>query len=46
MVRSVHGVDTGSLLRTRVSDGELVSTVDKTTTVDSAHRQSNGNHRI
>jgi exodeoxyribonuclease VII large subunit len=32
VVRSVHDVGTGALLRTRVSDGELVSTVEETST--------------
>ena len=30
VVRSVYGVDAGALLRTRLADGEVVSTVDKT----------------
>ncbi len=37
VVRSVHAVDAGSLLRTRVSDGELLSTVEENSIVEPAH---------
>ena len=40
VVRSVHDVGTGARLRTRVSDGELVSTVEETGTSDPASRNS------
>jgi exodeoxyribonuclease VII large subunit len=40
VVRSVHDVGTGAALRTRVSDGELVSTVEETSTSDPAPRNS------
>ena len=40
VVRSVHDVGTGGRLRTRVSDGELVSTVEETGTSDPASRNS------
>ncbi len=46
VVRSVRGVDAGALLRTRVSDGELVSAVEEVHVADPAppHPQAT-NHR-
>jgi len=38
VVRSIHGVDAGALLRTRLADGELASTVEEISEVVVAAR--------